>query len=380
MRRSILLAVLLAVALALTLPAFAAPVRLALLSIENQSADPRFDYLEGIIRGVLLYDLSSQQGVEVVTRTDLDAILREQELQVSAVASDPQAAARVGKLLGADYLVRGEYTALGGEVQVTVRLLEVAGGRTLSFVERGSSENLLHALVEKVLQRLTGSRVVLQSEQKERSILSLQDERPGKISLHSPLIDAEIFLDEEFIGYTTGNERVPYVLESVLPGRHRVRIHLGDFGVVKEPEITFHDWEETVEVKAGKNHVVRSKARHFNEILYRLQQLLREEIPREELSKTGQATRQHDASFTDRTGKRVQVLFSLEAHHQAGALELRAVVRYAGQEQVLSLTAGPEEDKELNRSIGSVDVVLELDSGEVSYAIWRNDIQQNMFR
>jgi len=380
MRRSILLAVFLAVALSLTLPAFAAPVRLALLSIENQSADPRFDYLEGIIRGVLLYDLSSQQGVEIVTRTDLDAILREQELQVSAVASDPQAAARVGKLLGADYLVRGEYTALGGEVQVTVRLLEVAGGRTLSFVERGSSENLLHALAEKVLQRLTGRQVALQSEQKERSILSLQDEKPGKISLHSPLIDAEIFLDEEFIGYTTGNERVPYVLESVLPGRHRVRIHLGDFGVVKEPEITFHDWEETVEVKAGKNHVVRSKARHFNEIIYRLQQLLREEIPREELSKTGQVNRQHDASFTDRAGKRVQVLFSLEARRQAGSLELRATVRYAGQEQVLSLTAGPEEDKELNRSIGSVDVVLELDSGEVSYAIWRNDIQQNMFR
>ena len=59
MRRSILLAVFLAVALSLTLPAFAAPVRLALLSIENQSADPRFDDLEGIIRGVLLYDLSS---------------------------------------------------------------------------------------------------------------------------------------------------------------------------------------------------------------------------------------------------------------------------------------------------------------------------------
>ena len=115
------------------IPAFGAPVRLALLSVENRSADPRFDYLEGIIRGVLLFDLSSQPGVELVTRTDLDAVLREQELQVSAVAADPQAAARVGQLLGADYLVRGEYTALGGEVQVTVRLVEVA----LKYAETG---------------------------------------------------------------------------------------------------------------------------------------------------------------------------------------------------------------------------------------------------
>jgi TolB-like protein len=307
----------------------AAPVRLALLSVENQSADPRFDYLEGIIRGVLLFDLSSQAGVEIVTRTDLDAVLREQELQLSAVAADPQAATRVGKLLGADYLVRTEYTALGGEVQVTVRLVEVAGGRALSFVERGSSENLLHALAERVLQRLTGRQVALQSEQKERSILSLQDEKPGKISLHSPLIDAEIFLDEEFAGYSTGNERVPFVMEGVLPGRHRVRLHLGDFGVVKEPEITFHDWEQTVEVLPGKNHILRSNARHFNDLIYRLQQLLREEIRRAELSQPAVVKRRHDASFVDRSGRRVEVLFDLEARRKADGLELQVVVRCA---------------------------------------------------
>jgi hypothetical protein len=299
---------------------------------------------------------------------------------VSGLAADPQAAARVGQLLGADYLVRGEYTALGGEVQVTVRLLEVAGGRTLSFVERGSSENLLHALAEKVLQRLTGSQVALQSEQKERSILSLRDEKPGKISLHSPLIDAEIFLDEEFVGYTTGSERAPFVMEGVLPGRHRVRIHLQDFGVVKEPEISFHDWEQTVDVQPGKNQVLRSNARHFNDIIYRLQQLLREEVPREELSRAAEVKRHHDASFTDRSGRRVPILFDLEARRKPDGLEARATVRYDEGEQVLSLAAGAEEDRELRKTIGLVDVVLELESGEVSYEIWRNDIQQNMFR
>jgi hypothetical protein len=55
-------------------------------------------------------------------------------------------------------------------------------------------------------------------------------------------------------------------------------------------------------------------------------------------------------------------------------------VRYDGEERVLSLTAGAEEDRELRQAIGLVDVVLSLDSGEISYEIWRNDIQQNMFR
>ena len=382
MRRITFLAAPLAMAFALALafPLFGAPVRLALLSVDNRSADPRFDYLEGIIRGVLLYDLSSEPELEIVTRTDLDAILREQELQVSAVASDPQAAARVGRLLGADYLLRGEYAAVGGEVQVTLLLLEVAGGRSLTFLERGSSENLLHALAEKLIQRLTGSRVALQSEQRERSILSLQDEKPGRISLHCMLVDAEIFLDGEFVGYTTGNERVPFVIEGVLPGRHLLRVHLSDFGVVKEPEIVFQDWQETAEVKAGKNLVVRSTARHFNDIIYRLQQLLREQIPREELARTGQARRRHDASFTDRGGRRVEIACAVEASREGERLEARTVVRYAGEEQALSLAAGADEDREVRRTIGLVDVVLALDSGEVEYEIWRNDIRQNMFR
>lgn len=366
--------------LGLSALAGAAPVRLALLAVENQSANPRYDYLEGIIRGVLLYDFSSQPGVEVLARTELDAILREQELQLSTVAEDPQAAARVGELLGADWLVRGEYVALGSEVQVTVRLLEVSGGKTLTFTERGSSENLLHSLAEQVLRRLTGRDVALQSDEKERSILSLQDEKPGKISLHSHLIDAEIFFDGEFIGYTTGNERVPYVIENVPPGRHRLSIHLSDFGVVREPEITFHDWEETVEVKPGKNLVVRAKARHFNEILYKLQELLREEVARSELEKNTQVYRRHDASFTDRGGRRVSLLFSLEARRQGQALQAHALVSYNGKDYPVTLSAPVGEDREVRQTIGLVDVILQIDGGDIGYEIWRNDIQQNMFR
>jgi hypothetical protein len=368
--------------LAGALPALvsAAPVRLALLAVENQSANPRFDYLEGIIRGVLLFDLGSQEGIELVTRGDLEAILQEQELQLSALASDPQAASRVGRILGADYLVKVEYVALGSEVQVAVRLLEVSGGRSLVFTERGSSENLIHALAEGILQRLIGKTPKLQSEQKERSILSLQDEKPGKISLHSNLIDAEIFLDEQFVGYTTGDMRVAFVIDGVAPGRHAVRIHLEDFGVVKEPEISFHDWSETVEVKAGKNLVVRSSARHFNDILYKLQNLLGEEIDLSALQKQGRVERQHDASFTDRQGKRVDVRFLIDARLKENALEVQATLSYAGEVYPLRLSGQVSEDQEVRRQVELVQVQIEADSGDISYRIWRTDIEQNMFR
>jgi len=61
----------------------ALPVNIAFLSIDNLSANPRYDYLEGIIRGLLLFDLSGARDMEVVNRSDLYASLREQELELS---------------------------------------------------------------------------------------------------------------------------------------------------------------------------------------------------------------------------------------------------------------------------------------------------------
>ena len=61
---------------------------LAFLPIENLSANPRYDYLEGIIKGILLYDLSSTEGINVVDRSEMESILKEQELRLSSLTED----------------------------------------------------------------------------------------------------------------------------------------------------------------------------------------------------------------------------------------------------------------------------------------------------
>jgi hypothetical protein len=68
---------------------------LAFLSIDNMGMDPRYDYLEGIIRAVLLFDLSGREDVQVVNRADLESILREQELQMSTLAEEQNTAIKV---------------------------------------------------------------------------------------------------------------------------------------------------------------------------------------------------------------------------------------------------------------------------------------------
>ncbi|UCF99782.1 MAG: hypothetical protein JSV89_09645 [Spirochaetaceae bacterium] len=360
--------------------AHALPVHIAFLSIDNLSANPRYDYLEGIIRGLLLFDLSGAQDIEVVNRSDLDSILREQELQLSSLAEDQNKALEVGRILGADYLLRGEYVFLGNDVLITIRLLDVVDARSLTFSERGASENTLHAIAEQIIFRLTGREVALQAEQHERSIISLQDEKPGSVHLFSHLIDAEIFVDDEFIGYTTGDPRVPFEIEDLSPGTHRLRIHLSGFGVVKQPEITFHDWEEEVQIAPGKRTVVRATSRHFSNIIYNLQQLVREDIRFKELEGGDRVQREHDASFVDREGRRIPINMVATASRQGDRLEYTVEVSYQGEKHSWDLSGPINERTEVRERVGKVEVWLEVDSSEVSYSIWRRDIEQGMFR
>ncbi len=360
-------------------PAAAEAVSVALLPIENLSMNPRYDYLEGIIKGILLYDLSSTEGINVVDRAQLESVLREQELRLGSLSSEEGAVLEIGKILGADYLLKGEYVFLGREVLVTATLIDVVTARSAVFSERGSSENILHSLAEQLIFRLTGRELRLQSNQRDRSIISMQDETPGTIALHSHLIDAEIFLDDEFVGYTTGDERTPFIIDDLSPELHRLRIHLQNFGIVKEPEITFHDWEEELEVKPGKRHVVRAGALHFNTILYRLQELVREEIKLNSLNDGQPFKKTHDASFLDRQGKKVQVILEISVLAKSQEVEVRADLAYQGKAYTFAISNREGEAGELQREIDKIKLDLELDRYGIDYSIWRTDISQNMF-
>src|SRR6056297_1219825 len=83
------------------------PVRIAFLSMDNLSTDPRYDYLSGIVQGILLFDLSNQDGLEMVDRADLDSVLEEQKLALSGLIENTRDALAVGEILRANYLLKG---------------------------------------------------------------------------------------------------------------------------------------------------------------------------------------------------------------------------------------------------------------------------------
>ncbi len=355
-------------------------VSLAFLDVVNLSGNPRYDYLEGLIRGIMLFDLSTQSNLTVLDRVSLDKVLKEQELQLAVLSRDSDAALRFGRILGADTLLRVEYVHLGSEIQIAAHLLDVASSRSFSFNQRGATENTIHALSEDLISKLTGTPASLRSDAVERSILSLQDEKPGTITLFCHLIDAEIFLDGEFIGYTTGNGTQALDIEDVRPGEHTLRVRLQDFGVVKEPEISFHDWEAAVRIHAGKRAVVRCDARHFNNLIYNLMQLIREDVDDTMLAERGIHTGSRDGSFTARDGRRIPITLAWEAQTTEKEHRFIVDVTYEGRVQRWDLSAPKDESREVRERVGLVEVELENDRGELSYEIWRRDIEQNMWR
>jgi TolB-like protein len=82
---------------------------------------------------MLVTDLGAVEGARLVERDRLQEVLSELELG-AAKKLDPATAAKVGRLLGARWLVMGGYFDLSGALRVDARVVEVETGRIVRSV------------------------------------------------------------------------------------------------------------------------------------------------------------------------------------------------------------------------------------------------------
>jgi hypothetical protein len=368
----------------------------AVLEIANAGLDPRLDYLSGILGGLVAYDLGSRPSIVLTDRRNLDAVLKEKELSMSALGTDAGAAAEAGRLIGADWLLTGDYVFTGTDVLLTLSLTEAATAKRVVFRDRGGDENLVHRLVEQVVLRLTGETVSFVEPGKSRSLVSLRDETPGSIALVSRIIRAEVYLDGDFVAYTTGDVTVPLVFDKLSPGTHTLRVHLDSFfGVVDMPAVTFRDWEAKVQVEPGKRATVRDGTRHFNEILSQLASLgdgdLKASIPKDEKAALDpKMTFAKDFAFQDRSGADVAVRLESRPRRADGTvyLDLTLTLTPKGQASAsasasLRLPTEAEGNREAEAAAGIVAVDADADRysdyWSIDWRVDRTDIRQNMW-
>ena len=105
----------------------------AILYFDYSGKDESLVVLKKGLAQMVITDLSGLTAVRIVERERLEEILDELKLGASAKI-DPATAAKVGKLLGARYMVMGGYFDLLGSLRVDARVVEVETGRIIRSV------------------------------------------------------------------------------------------------------------------------------------------------------------------------------------------------------------------------------------------------------
>jgi TolB-like protein len=103
---------------------------------------------------MLISDLSAVDGIRLVERDRLEEILNELKLGQTAKI-DPQSAAKVGKLLGARYMVLGGYFDLMQTLRADARVVEVESGKVVQSIGAAGKPDEFLTVEQKLCEGLT---------------------------------------------------------------------------------------------------------------------------------------------------------------------------------------------------------------------------------
>lgn len=167
---------LLAIFLLLLWPALVlAGTTLAIPDLSDETGDPRLKGAGAGVASILVSRFSKVEGVQVVERAKLQAVIGELDLGASGRV-DPATAAKAGQLVGADHLVLGSLTAIAlPQLSISLRVVSTATGEVVLAEEVrgdvGASGEQFFVLVDEVAFKLTEA-LALKLTAKDRIALS----------------------------------------------------------------------------------------------------------------------------------------------------------------------------------------------------------------
>ncbi len=158
MRRRALLALSLAVVAALS-PLAGQDTRpgIAVLPFENGGSygqdKENFEALQKGIPGMLISELAQNPAARVVDRDGIESMLAEQNLARDGRV-DAATAARIGKLVGARYMIMGSFVDLYGRFRMDARIVNVETSEIIKVVKSDGKRDDLFKLIQTLAERL----------------------------------------------------------------------------------------------------------------------------------------------------------------------------------------------------------------------------------
>ena len=115
-----------------------------------------FDALRRGLAGTLIYELAQNPSLRLVDRMETQRLLDEQGLGV-AERVDAATAAKIGKLVGARYMIAGMFIDLYGDFRVDARIINVETGEILKVVRSDpklKDRKEMYRIVQSVAERI----------------------------------------------------------------------------------------------------------------------------------------------------------------------------------------------------------------------------------
>jgi TolB-like protein len=105
-------------------------------------------------------ELGKSGKYQVMERSQMDEILKEQGFQRSGACDEASCAIEMGKILAVNYMVMGTIGMVGKTYTLSVRFVEVGTGKILKdFTEyhKGTADELLTRVIPMLSQKITGT-------------------------------------------------------------------------------------------------------------------------------------------------------------------------------------------------------------------------------
>jgi TolB-like protein len=127
----------------------------SVLYFDNQTNRAEYDVLRKGFADMMVTDLVAWDGVTVVERDKLESVLSELKLQQSK-AFDKATAVKVGKLMGAQYLVTGALLLQGEHtLRIDARLIAAEGGKDVTAASVTGEKDKVFDLEQELVTKLT---------------------------------------------------------------------------------------------------------------------------------------------------------------------------------------------------------------------------------
>jgi len=162
---------------------------IAISYFDNTSGLEEYNPLSKGLADMLITDLSNVQSIRIVEREKLESLLKEIELGEGKFM-DESTAQKLGKGLGAGYMLTGSYLIMGETMRIDARLVDVATGEVSMGEEITGEKNTFFKLEKELVQKLISALNLSLSSSEKRRIKKVQTESFDSFNAYSSALEA----------------------------------------------------------------------------------------------------------------------------------------------------------------------------------------------